>query len=181
MKRLQARSGCSPGTGTNQALADGIAEDQLRHMALLASPNLGFHAGEQVTVVAVDIRYPALPAATGPEKRRAPRVAKLEKRTKIEAVPAPIAGRAYELAVAHGYRPKATLEKRADRRVEGVAKPIDLTPLGDGTCISGTDLDRPARRHQAFLDEHRRRRECENGSELPHDDHEGGVHGMKEA
>jgi adenylate cyclase len=55
--------------------------------------------------------------------------AKLEKLTKHEGVPALLTRQTYALAVAQGYRPKATIEERPGRSIEGVTDPVDLVAL----------------------------------------------------
>ena len=55
--------------------------------------------------------------------------AKLEKFTKREGVPTLLTRRAYTLALAQGYRPKAAVEERPARAIEGVANPVDIVAL----------------------------------------------------
>ena len=57
-------------------------------------------------------------------------VAKLEKHTKAEGVPALCTADAYDQALAQGYRPPVDRERRLRRGVEGVAVPLDLVVLG---------------------------------------------------
>ena len=56
--------------------------------------------------------------------------AKLEKHNKVEACAALTDRATYDQAVAQGYRPRASDERRAARRVAGVASPVDLVVLG---------------------------------------------------
>jgi adenylate cyclase len=55
--------------------------------------------------------------------------AKLEKHTKVEKVRALATARAYEKALAQGYAPKATPERRAARHIIGTEEPIDVVVL----------------------------------------------------
>lgn len=57
--------------------------------------------------------------------------AKLEKHTKAEKVKALCPADAYRLALKQGYRPRHQQQKRVQRRIEGVEKPMDLVVLAE--------------------------------------------------
>ncbi|MEZ5667671.1 MAG: adenylate/guanylate cyclase domain-containing protein [Alphaproteobacteria bacterium] len=55
--------------------------------------------------------------------------AKLEKHAKAEAVRALATAEAYDIAVAQGFAPAGPIERRPQRRVQGIDQPIDLVAL----------------------------------------------------
>ena len=55
--------------------------------------------------------------------------AKLEKHTKTEGVRALCTASAFELALSQGYQPPDEREKRLNRNIKGVEKPMDLVVL----------------------------------------------------
>jgi len=55
--------------------------------------------------------------------------AKLEKHTKVEKVRALATAEGYEEALAQGYAPKATPEKRPRRHIVGMEDPLDVVVL----------------------------------------------------